>query len=537
MLHEHPKHESEATVIENVCRPTTAGRSVRMMLFALLVGGTIMLMLSYDPAEAATTFTVTENGDDADINLSNSRCDSSTDTGDQCTLRAAIEEANDTPGADTIVFDIVSTASVKTISPLSPLPTISDTVTIDGYTQPGASPNTLDEGNDAVFKVQLDGPGPGSAFNGLEIEADNCTVKGLVIRDFDDAGVLIAGSGATDNHIEGNFVGTNREGTIARGNPIGLYVASESNTIGGTEAEERNVISGNTFEGVLISGPDATENSVKGNYIGTTADGTAALGNGGIGGVVIQGPENIVGGRASGAGNVISGNDRYGVFVSGFSDGDENRIEGNFIGTTASGTGDLGNTEAGVSVENGAELTAVGGTRSGAPNRIAHNGGDGVSVRVDSTVGTNILSNRIFDNGDLGIDLDADGVTANDSGDLDTGPNNLQNFPVITSARKGLPTPRKTTISGRLNSDPSQIYFVECFLTDGAPASAHGEGSRLLGSAAVFFDSAGVGRFSCVSTSPLLGQVPGQTVSATATNVLTGDTSEFSRNRAVVTVP
>jgi hypothetical protein len=275
---------------------------------------------------------------------------------------------------------------------------------------------------------------------------------------------------------------------------------------------------------------------VEGNYIGTTADGTEALDNSGFG-VAIQGPENTIGGRASGAGNVISGNDGYGVFVSGFSDGDENRIEGNFIGTTASGTGDLGNTEAGVSVENGAELTAVGGTRSGAPNRIAHNGGDGVSVRIDSTVGTNILSNRIFDNGGLGIDLDADGVTANDSGDLDTGPNNLQNFPVITSARKGFPTPRKTTISGRLNSDPSQIYFVECFLTDGDPASAHGEGSRLLGSASVSFDSAGIGRFSCVSTSTLLGQGSGQTVTATATNVATGDTSEFSRNRTILTVP
>jgi len=523
---------------EDAFRPMAARRSIRGTLLALLVvGGAIMLMLSYESARAATTFTVTETGDDGDVNLANARCDASTSTGDQCTLRAAIEEANDTAGADTVDFDIGGTASVKTISTLTALPTITDTVTIDGYTQPGASPNTLDQGNDALLKVQLDGPGPGPGFSGLQIEADNCTIKGLVIREFDDAGVLITGSGATGNHIEGNFIGTNRDGTSSRSNPIGVYVTSESNMIGGTEPDERNLISGNAFEGVLISGPDATDNSVEGNYIGTTADGAEALGNGGLGGVVIQGPENTIGGRVSGAGNVISGNAGYGVFVSGFSNGDENRIEGNFIGTTASGAGDLGNTEAGVSVENGAELTAVGGTRSGAPNRIAHNGGDGVSVRVDDTVGTNVLSNRIFDNGDLGIDLDADGVTANDAGDLDTGPNNLQNFPVILSARKGFPTPRKTTISGRLNSDPSQVYFVECFLTDGDPASAHGEGSRLLGLTSVWFDSAGIGRFSCVSTSPLLGQVPGQTVTATATNVATGDTSEFSRNKAIVTVP
>ena len=226
----------------------------------------------------------------------------------------------------------------------------------------------------------------------------------MVIRDFDDTGVLITGSGATGNRIEGNFIGTNRDGTSARSNPIGVYIASDSNTIGGTEPDERNVISGNDFYGVLISGTEATVNSVEGNYIGTTADGTGALGNSGFG-VAIQGPENTIGGRASGAGNVISGNDGYGVFVSGFSDGDENRIEGNFIGTTASGAGDLGNTEAGVSVENGAELTAVGGTRSGAPTASPTTAGTESRSAVDDTVGTNILSNRIFDNGGLGIDL------------------------------------------------------------------------------------------------------------------------------------
>jgi hypothetical protein len=146
--------------------------------------------------------------------------------------------------------------------------------------------------------VQLDGPGPGTGFNGIQVEASDCTIKGLVIRNFGDAGVLITGSGETGNRIEGNFVGTNRDGTSARRNPIGVYVASASNTVGGPEPDERNV---------------------------------------------------------------ISGNDGYGVFVSGFSDGDENRIEGNLIGTRADGTGDLGNTGDGVAIQNGAELTAVGG--------------------------------------------------------------------------------------------------------------------------------------------------------------------------------
>ena len=379
----------------------------------------------------------------------------------------------------------------------------------------------------------------GTAFNGIQIEAPDCTVKGLVIRDFDDAGVLITGSGATGNSIEGNFIGTNRDGTTDRGNPIGVYVDSDSNTVGGTEPAARNLISGNDFYGVLISGTGARENSVEGNYIGTTADGSEALGNSGFG-VVIQGPENTIGGRASGAGNVISGNGGYGVFVSGFSDGDENRIEGNYIGTTADGTGDLGNTADGVSVQNGAELTAVGGTRSGAPNRIAYNGGDGVLIRDNNSVGNNVLSNRIYDNAGLGIDLEggtenAGDVTSNDPGDLDTGPNNLQNFPTIIMATKSNSTGR-TTVTGRLNSIPSEDYVVQCFLTDGATASGHGEGSRLLDTDPTSTDANGRAGFTCTTRSPL-GQLAGQTVSATATNVATGDTSEFSKNKAIVAVP
>jgi len=251
--------------------------------------------------------------------------------------------------------------------------------------------------------------------------------------------------------------------------------------------------------------------------------------------VTIQAPENTIGGKKSGAGNVISGNDGYGVFVSGFSDGDENRIEGNFVGTTADGRGDLGNTGDGVSVQNRAELTAIGGTLPGAPNRIAYNGGDGVSVRVDDTLGTNILSNRIYNNDDLGIDLDSDGVTVNDTGDPDTGPNNLQNFPTIIMARKSNSTGR-TTITGRLNSNPTQDFVIQCFLTDGA--SGYGEGSLLLDDFAPTSTNAdGRASFSCESPRSLLGVQAGQTVSATATNVATGDTSEFSRNKSIVAVP
>jgi hypothetical protein len=257
--------------------------------------------------------------------------------------------------------------------------------------------------------------------------------------------------------------------------------------------------------------------------------------------VFIESDSNTVGGAQPDMRNVISGNDQLGgIYISG-AGATDNRVEGNYIGTTADGTGALGNTEDGVHITGGPDLTAVGGTASGAGNRIAHNGGDGVHISHSSSVGNHVLSNRIFDNGGLGIDLaggteDASGVTANDTDDPDTGPNNLQNFPVITSATKSSAT-STTTISGRLNSNPTQDFVIQCFLTSGAPAPAHGEGSRLLDTVIASTNANGNTRFTCVSSLPLLGQVSGQTVSATATNIVTGDSSEFSNNKAITTGP
>jgi len=108
---------------------------------------------------------------------------------------------------------------------------------------------------------------------------------------------------------------------------------------------------------------------------------------------------------------------------------------------------------------------------------------------------------------------------------------------VIRSATRSNST-NLTTISGRLNSDPTSDYVIECFLTNRAPASAYGEGMRLLDTDFVTdFNANGNATFSCVSAFSLLGQIPGQTVTATATNVFTGDSSEFSRNKAITTGP
>ena len=176
-----------------------------MAIFALVL--TVMPALAGTPAGAATTFTITENSDAADADITDARCDTDPDaSGKRCTLRAAIQEANDTAGANTIDFDIgTSGTGAKTISPGSELPAITKQVTIDGYTQPGASPNTLAEGDNAVLNVQLDGSNVGTKAAGLKIETSDFTIEGLVIQRFGREGDLIPGTDATGNRIEDKF--------------------------------------------------------------------------------------------------------------------------------------------------------------------------------------------------------------------------------------------------------------------------------------------------------------------------------------------
>src|SRR5215207_1939962 len=257
-------------------------RTFALWLLALLIATSMGVLLAANPAHAAT-FVVNRTADTPDANLANAACDANaSQAGNQCTLRAAIQESNDTNGVDQIRFNIVSAASVKTISPASALPTITEALTINGYSQTGASANTLAEGNDAVLKIQLNGTNAGSA-NGLVIQASDSTVKGLVINRFEGNGVLISGSGATGTKVQGNFLGTNAAGSADRGNgDDGVDVfGADNNTIGGTTAGARNVISGNNQDGVQISGNAsigiATGNEVLGNFVGTKANGIEAM--------------------------------------------------------------------------------------------------------------------------------------------------------------------------------------------------------------------------------------------------------------------
>ena len=541
-------------VVKDMIQPTVPSRTrlIRRTLLALLalaaLWGALVLALSSVPAEADTTFTVNKTGDAGDRRLTDTVCDTSRKRGKQCTLRAAIQEANDTLGTDTINFNIGGTNSVKTISPASELPEITDSVTINGYTQRGSSANTLAVGNDAVLKVQLNGtdaatdtiPNP----NGLEISASNSTIKGLVINRFSDPdnpdgnAVLIV-EGATNNKVEGNFIGTNASGTQALGNGFaGVFILGASNTVGGTSPAARNVISGNKSHGVLISGGlgSGTGNKVEGNFIGTTANGSGALGNGERGVSIQQSANsNTIGGTAtSGAGNVISGNVVSGVQIAGSAG---NEVEGNLIGTTADGSGALGNGDQGVFIAAASNNTIGDPDPSDGPtnaaNTIAFNDKDGIVISSIGT-GNRILPNQFFQNGQVGIDLQGtNDVTANDDDDPDPGPNNLQNFPVITSATRSGST---TTITGTLNSNPSQTYTIQCFLADG-DSTNHGEGQIFLAQDTnASTNASGVGSFTCTTPGAGVEQLVTATAtntSGTATGTAIGDTSEFSANFTV----
>jgi hypothetical protein len=370
-------------------------------------------------------------------------------------------------------------------------------------------------GTDATGTQALDN-GIGVNFN----RAANNTLGGTA----DGAGNLISGNTigvyfvnqATGNQVQGNLIGTDASGTQALGNDTGvsfdLSTASPNNTIGGAVAGARNVISGNTGVGVDLA---SQNNRIEGNYIGADTTGTRAVPNGT--GVIVRGTDHAIGGTAPGAGNLISGNRGSGVVINA---GTANRVQGNLIGTDATGRTALGNQQSGVEVGPAASNITIGGTEAGAGNTIAFNGGVGVLVQGAGATGNSIRGNAIHSNGGLGIDLGGDGVTPNDPGDADTGPNQLQNLPVLSVALAG----GTTRVTGTLNSSATTIFTLDFYASTVADPSGFGEGARYLGSAVVTTDSSGNARFDVTLAAATASS---EVVTATATDP-DGNTSEFS---------
>jgi CSLREA domain-containing protein len=236
----------------------------------------------------------------------------------------------------------------------------------------------------------------------------------------------IALSGSSSVTLTNNYIGTNSAGTAALPNDFcGVWITdgAHHNMVGGFAAGERNVISGNGWSGVCLDS-DATQNTVEGNRIGVNASGTAAIPNT-LAGVAVFSNNNYIGTSAAGVVQIISGNTREGVYVQSSS--------GNFVGQTneigvaSDLSTPLGNGLQGVML-NGASNTRVYATT------IAYNGGAGVAVTGASATGNRIEPVIVRSNRGLPIDLGNDGPTANDTGDGDSGPNGLLNYPVITGA-------------------------------------------------------------------------------------------------------
>ena len=418
-------------------------------------------------------------------------------------LRQAILDANADPMPETVRFAIGSGHEKIVLS--SPLSAIDTPVTIDATNQPGYTGAPL---------IELSGSGAGPTAAGLVLAAGHCSVTGLVINWFGAGGIQLEGSNET---IEGNYIGTDASGAAAVANgAAGVIITSATNTV------SSNVVSGNGGDGIDLQGAGAIGNMILGNRIGTTASGAAVLGNSGAGILLDSGPaKNTIGGTSAAAANVISGN-ADGIHLRA----DQtvgNLIAGNFIGTDTTGKTALPNRSNGVELE-GAQANSIGDTTAGAGNSIAYNAASGIVVTGASATGNSILGNSIHDNQKLGIDLGADGVTPNGPAGLSrSGPNQLQNFPVISLAIPG-------SITGTLSAVANSAFRIELFSSPAADPSGFGQGQKYLGSVTVNTDASGTGSFSSTPGSPL---VVGQFITATATDPA-GNTSEFSAARVVL---
>ena len=352
-------------------------------------------------------------------------------------------------------------------------------------------------------------------------------------------GVILGGG--TNNQILGNYIGLDPTGTLVRPNASsGVNVQlGTHNVIGGDTTAARNVISGNTDYGVNFIQAGANENQVFGNYIGTDPTGLD-LGNNRFG-LAISGAQNQIGGLLPGQGNLISGNNAGGILLSE----NGNVVQGNRIGTNADGSAPLSNLLNGVFIEQGS-ANLIGELNPGEGNIIAFTSGVGVFVPNGSDFNA-ILSNSIFSNGQLGIDLGGlmsstivgDGPTPNDGfADPDMGGNNLQNAPdLISAVSSGI----NTVVKGFLASTFVTPYLIQFFADPLGDPSGFGEGRVLLGS--IFVDTGIFGGVDFTADLPVA--VPaGQRVSATATElnafldpIKFRDTSEFSQWVTVVGPP
>ncbi len=340
-----------------------------------------------------------------------------------------------------------------------------------------------------------------------------------------DYGVIVAGSGTTGNLVQGNYIGLGSNGVTAVSNYFGMVCSAgaANNTFGGTVAGARNVISGNFSYGMLVKDPGTSGNVVEGNFVGLDASGTIAVPDY-FGVICYNGAaNNLIGGASAGAANYVSGN-YYGVCITdpGTSG---NVVEGNFIGTDRTGTNGVGNYDD-VELQNSATGNFIGGVSAGAGNVIAFAGWAGVILYNPGTTNNSIRGNSIFNNPYLGLHLVGTNdvypyVTTNHTGFL-AGPNDLQNFSVITNA---FGYAASTIVMGTLNSSTNRSFLIDVYRS-ASPDSyngGYGQGQYYVGAVSVTTDGNGNAAFAYTNNA---GNYAGQYITATATSA-GGDTSEF----------
>ena len=319
-----------------------------------------------------------------DVAADTSRCDdlsgpapTTPPGGFQCSLRGAINLANASAGRDAIGFAIPGTPPF-TINPLSALPTATEGVIIDAMNTQG------------IHSVIVNGDGLSAGEVGLRLQGSASIVRGLVVNTFPAEGFVLEGTGG--HRIEGNLIGTNFDGTrgLGFGNTVGVLVTSPDNVIG--DEFHRNVISGNGQEGLVLSSGAARTVVLK-NFIGTNANGSAAVENG-LAGIHVGSSDNRI------TANVVSGNGAAGVEIGGAN----NVLAGNRIGTSADGTEAVGNASNGIYDFNGPNVIE-------GQNVISGNGGNGINISLTSVgdivrgnlIGTNAAGSAALPNGEDGI--------------------------------------------------------------------------------------------------------------------------------------
>lgn len=494
--------------------------------------------------------------------------------------------SNQNPGVfgvnDTINFNISAAGTVQTINVggtgNGALPALIKPMTINGYSETGASTNTLANSDNAKILIELNGANAGPNADGLLIgaAAANSTIEGLAINRFSLNGIELQGGGDT---IAGNFIGTNPLGNAAEPNQNdGIHVSnSSSSVIGGTTPGARNVVSGNEIDGIHIvgsTGSPATGNLIEGNFVGVNAAGTGSVGIkaiGGeagtpagnfVGGIEISGGNaNTVGGAMAGARNVVGFN-VYGIMLD--NGGENNVVQGDYVGVGADASTPVGNNLQGIVLRSDDNLAPPLGpgqaneppvsgniigldpntSFSGLGNLVEFNGAAGIAVFGNplpnnatpiQNTGNSILGNSIFENGrnnpkfEVGIDLSNafvfpkdDGATPNDSKGHGAAndPNNFQNFPLLTAVSV---SGGSVTITGTLtqSASPNTKFRIEFFLNNPDPLGGLAEGQIFLGATTVTTNAGGQASFSVTLHANVSS---GQILTATATN-LTADPS------------